>query len=137
MINKVISGVCTSLYEAFGDDYAIYKEEIKQGLTPPCFLVECYLPRRTQVLNNRYYRQNGMAIHYFPKSAKYKSECNEVLEKLYLALEYITIDNNLTRGLNLRKEYSDGIMIVFVDYDFYTFEGLTEQSLMEELIQIN
>lgn len=134
MINKVISGVCTALFNAFGDDYPIYKEEIKQSLKEPCFMVDLSKPRRTKVLNKRYYRQNTMSINYFPKSSdNYRVECNEVLEKLYLALEYITIDDNLVRGINFDQEYSDGVMIVFVDYNFHTYEGLTEETLMEEL----
>lgn len=134
MINKVISGVCTALFNTFGDDYSIYKEEIKQDLKEPSFFVDCFLPKRTKVLNNRYFRQNAMSINYFPKSSNnYKSECNEILEKLYLALEYITVDGNLIRGINFNTEYSDGIMIVFIDYDFYTIEGLKEETLMEEL----
>lgn len=143
MINKVVSGVCTALYNSFGDKYTIYKEVIKQGLQEPCFLVECYDPRRKQMLNDRYYRQMAIAVHYFPKSKNnYRSECNEVLEKLYTTLELITIDGDLTRGQNFNKEFSDDIMIVFVDYDFYTFETPKDKNdnskdLMKELKQIH
>lgn len=137
MINKVVSGVCAALYDAFGDDYDIYKEVIKQGLKEPCFLVECYNPRRKQILNNRYFRQMGVAVHYFPKSKdNYRSECNDILEKLYVALELIKIDGDLTRGQNFNKEFSDDIMIFFVDYDFYTLEypkGKDSNELMQGL----
>ncbi len=136
MINKVTSGICTALYNTFGNEYTIYKEEIKQDLKEPCFLVSCYRPNRSKVLNKRYYRQHGMVINYFPKSTNdYRYECNEVLEKLYQTLEYITIDENLVMGRNMRYEFSDGIMIIFIDYDFYTFEGLIKETVMEELIQ--
>lgn len=138
MINKVVSGVCIALYKTFGDKYSIYKEEIKQGLQEPCFFVDCIIPKRTKVLNNRYYRENTFSINYFPKSNNYRKECNEVLEKMYGALEYIMVDNSLVMGKNLNFDFSDGVMIVTINFDFHTFEYTKdkENNLMEELICI-
>lgn len=135
MINKVISSVCTALYNAFGDEYHIYKEVVNQNLKQPCFFVNCIVPKRTKVLGDRYYRQNAICIHYFPSSDEtYRIECNNILEKIYITLEYLTIDSDLIMGKNLNVEYSDGVMLLFIDFDFYTYEQVNALNVMEELV---
>lgn len=74
-------------------------------------------------------------------------ECNSVLESLYLALEYISVDGELVRGgdfsckyidaKTLNSEFSHTIMKVFVDFDFFTYEFDEQFELMDSLSQNN
>lgn len=143
MVNSVISAVCSAIFDSFGSDYPIYKELVKQNLAQPCFFVECVIPKRTQHLNNRYYRQHSICIYYFPSSPDNRFESNSVLEKLYLALDFISIDANLVQGKNfrcefvdpknIRSEFSHSIMKFYVDFDFFTYENTTLVDLMGDL----
>lgn len=144
MINSVVSSVCSAIYDAFGDDYCIYKEFVQQNFVEPCFFVDCIIPLRTRCLNNRFYRQHAFCIRYFPSTADYRSECHDVLEKLRVALDYISLDGNLIPAKNWNCEFSDSktltyeisktIMQVFVDFDFFTIETGDPVTLMGELI---
>lgn len=127
MINKIIDGISKAINEEFGDDYEIYTEEIEQGLKEPCFSIVCINPRNNLFRQNKYFRQNKFCIHYFPSSKEKRLECQQVLEKLYLILEYIDIEEvfegvkttNKTMGTEMNGEYSDGVLNFFVNYDMY------------------
>lgn len=143
MINSVISAVCQTIYNDFGDKYIIYKELVKQNLTAPCFFVECTNETRTQELSNRYFRQHTIAIYYFPESENYRGECNDIFNKLRNSLDYISLDGNLLKAKNLKFEYGDAkknigefshvILKVFVNYDFFTYENIQVDSVMQDL----
>lgn len=127
MINKIIDGISKAINEEFGDDYEIYTEEIEQGLKEPCFSIVCINPTNNLFRQNKYFRQNKICIHYFPSSKEKRLECQQVLEKLYLILEYIDIEEvfegvktiNKTMGTEMNGEYSDGVLNFFVNYDMY------------------
>lgn len=127
MINKVIDGISKAINEEFGDDYEIYTEEIEQGLKEPCFSIVCINPTNNLFRQNKYFRQNLFCIHYFPSSKEKRLECQQILEKLYLILEYIDIEEvfegvktiNKTMGTEMNGEYSDGVLNFFVNYDMY------------------
>ena len=40
MYNDILDAVTRKLNELFGDDYEIYTDPVKQGLTEPCFFVQ-------------------------------------------------------------------------------------------------
>lgn len=127
MINKIIDGISKAINEEFGDDYEIYTEEIEQGLKEPCFSIVCINPTNNLFRQNKYFRQNKFCIHYFPSSKEKRLECQQVLEKLYLILEYIDIEEvfegvktiNKTMGTEMNGECSDGVLNFFVNYDMY------------------
>ena len=132
MIKKIIDGICLALSSKFGEDREIYTEAVNQGLEDGSFSVVCLNPTNTQFLGNRYFRTNQFCIHYFPKTNEPKSECLEVLEDLYDALEIIDVDGDLIRGTNMTNEMDDGVLHFFVNYDFFTIRK-TDETLMEHL----
>ena len=120
MTNKIIDGIIRKLTEAFGDDYEIYPEELKQGLQKPCFFIKLLNPTNTKERGERYYRENSFCIHFFPQSTNEpKSECYEILDELYLALEYIEVEENLVRGVSVSSEMHDGILLFFINYNVF------------------
>ena len=132
MINKIIDGISVAINSEFGDPYEIYTESVEQGLIEPCFSILCLNPTINQVLGKRYFRRNQFCIHYFPGSDEKQSECNAVNERLMNALEIITVDGDLCRGIDMHCEVSDGVLSFFVNYDMYVYKKEdAEQSTME------
>lgn len=123
MIKKITDGICLAINAEFGEDYEIYTETVKQGLEAPCFSVLCINPTSKQFLGNRYYRTNLFCVHYFPSTDEPNAECKAVIERLYLALEYINVNGQLCRGTNMHGEMSDSddVLSFFVNYDGFVY----------------
>lgn len=132
MIDKIIDGICVAINDEFGDEYEIYTEEIKQGLKEPCFSVLCINPMIEQFLGKRYFRSNQFCIHYFPQTNEPRNENLSVIERLYNALENITIDGDLCRGTNMHAENVDDVLSFFVNYDMYVYRN-KEETMMEDI----
>ena len=130
MIKKIIDGICIAINSKFGDDREIYTEAVNQGLEDGSFSVVCLNPTNTKFLGKRYFRANQFCIHYFPKTDEPKSECLEVLEGLYEALEIIDVGGDLVRGTNMTNEMDEGVLHFFVNYDFFTIRK-EDETLME------
>lgn len=137
MINSIIEAISVALNEAFGDDYEIHMEEIKQGLKEPCFFIQCLNPRMEQFLGKRYFRQNLFCIQYFPKTDEVVRECNEVAETMNFCLEYITCqgDDKPIRGTKMHWETVNNVLNFFVNYDCFVYK--TEQQTLMEEMEIN
>lgn len=131
MINKIIDGISVGINTEFGDDHEIYTESVEQGLNEPCFSILCLNPTVEQVLGRRYFRSNQFCIHYFPSSDERRSECNSVAERLFVALEYITVDGDLILGTDMHCEVVDGVLSFFVNYDMYVYKSVTKEEPME------
>lgn len=138
-INSIISGISVALeaeFNAESEEYTIRANELKQGLKEPCFFISCINPTFRLFFDKRYFRENAFCIQYFPKSTdKAKEECNEVTERLFLALEYIRVDGDLTMGTKMHSEFVDGILNFFVNYDAFVYIKKEALPSMETLIQ--
>lgn len=134
MINSIVDGIITALKQAY-PTYDVYTESVEQGLEPPCFFVRPVSPEVKHYRGARYYRQHLFAVHFFPVTEDSRAEINEVIEKLFLHLEYITVDEEPMRGTNMRTEISDDVLIFFVNYDLFVYKGTQEMEPMEELIE--
>jgi len=120
MVNDLIDGISIKLNQVFGDGKRIYSESVKQGLQEPCFFIAVLNPLQTQVIGNRYFRQQPFDIHYFPAVQDNNNELQEMASDLFIALEYITLANgDLVRGKEMRYEVVDGVLHFFVDYNMY------------------
>lgn len=133
MINAIINAVSIALNDEFGDDYAIYSEEVQQGLKEPCFFISCINKSNELFLGRRYFREHMFVVHYFPcNTLNVNEEFNDVAERLYLCLEWLTVDDDLIRGTKMRAETVDGIMHFFVNYDVFVYKN-SEQEAMDSL----
>lgn len=133
MINKIISAVCTNIYDEFGDDYEIHKESIEQGLEEPCFFVQALAPIYDRQLPTRVKRQVTVMVQYFPlDKVNYYVEGNEVLEKLFRCLEEITVDDCLYRGEDMESAgyTEEGVLSFQITFEFFEYEP-NEEELME------
>lgn len=137
MINKIIDGISSAIYAAFGDGYEIYTESVEQGLTEPCFSIRCINPTIELFLGKRYFRGNQFCIHFFPASDDKNAECYATAEKLFEALELITVDDDLCRGTEVNYEISDDVLHFFVNYDMFVHRVTGDEALMEDLEMIS
>lgn len=137
MLNKIITGISQKLDEEFNteenQEYTIYTEDVEQGLDEPCFFIFSLKPSSKQLVGNRYERKYPFDIHYFPKDEdNINNEINEVTERLFTALEYITIDG-LVRGTNMNAEIVDNVLHFFINFNMIVRKEIEKDPYMEEL----
>lgn len=136
MGNDIITGIIQKLRDTFGSETTIYVDEEKQELSEPCFFIRILTVSQDLVIRNRYRRVYSLDIEYRPEEReKIARELAEVADTLSMALEYISIGDNLTRGSGIHYEVQDGVLHFFIDYDFFVFKVLDREEYMETLIQ--
>lgn len=137
MITEIIEAISVALNSEFGDDYEIHMEEIRQGLTGPCFFITCLNPSLKPLAGNRYQCTNQFCINYFPESEEKQQECNAVGEGMVWCLEYITKDGDSKpiRGTKMNYEVIDGVLNFFVNYDCIVTK--TESQTAMEILETN
>ncbi len=136
MVNKMLGCVSNQLYDTFGGDYTYYKENVEQGLTKPCFTIDCLLP--LQRSRSRYYydRTIPVVVHYFSNDKKdTKQDCYDKAEQIVEALEYVPYENTLIRGEGISWQIVDDVLQVFVTYGFITQKITSNEDSMEVVEQ--
>ena len=98
-------------------------ENVEQGLEEPCFFIFSLKPSSKQLVGNRYERKYPFDIHFFPDTelvdgiSTINNQLNEVTERLFTALEYITVDNSLVRGTSINAEIVDNVLHFFINFN--------------------
>lgn len=135
MINLIIEAVGIALNGEFGEDYEIHKEETTvQEPEKPYFLIACLSSEKELFPGKRYFRKNQFCIRYFPAGREKQRECNDVAERMYDCLEYVTPDGggSPVPGTKMKHEAVGGVLKFFVNYDCFTYRT-EEQTAMDEL----
>ena len=126
MLNKIITGISQALDAEFNsenEEYIIHTENVEQGLEEPCFFIFSLKPSSKQLVGNRYERKYPFDIHFFPDTelvdgiSTINNQLNEVTERLFTALEYITVDNSLVRGTSMNVEIVDNVLHFFINFN--------------------
>lgn len=126
MLNKIIIGISQALDAEFNSEnegYIIHTENVEQGLEEPCFFIFSLKPSSKQLVGNRYERKYPFDIHFFPDTelvdgiSTINNQINEVTERLFTALEYITVDNSLVRGTSINAEIVDNVLHFFINFN--------------------
>ncbi|WP_099469461.1 phage tail terminator family protein [Konateibacter massiliensis] len=131
MLNKTIEGISKALLGAFGEEYTVYTNE-EEDKTLPCLMVVPLTSSQEQKSDSRYERLQSFEIRYFPKEANDTRECMEAAEKLYDALEYIAVGDNLIRGSGMNTELEDKVLHFKVDFNMLLFKQ-TERINMDNM----
>lgn len=132
MLNALISGIVAALRGEFGDEIPIYTDLVYQGMTEPAFSVQIVKPVLEQYRGMRYLRRNLAAVYYFPKERGDYYETNSVIERMFPALEYISINGVLTRGTKPDAHVEDDVVVYTLNYDFFVWKTENEE-VMEVL----
>ena len=139
-INSIVDAIGAALNAGFGSECTVYAEEIKQGLSEPCFFISCINPTDRQFRGNsnrhyfsaRYFRENRFCVQYLPSDENDgREESYDKAERLFSVLEEITADGDILRGTNMSFEYVDGVLSFFVSYNFFVYKT-KEPSAMGE-----
>lgn len=129
MTEKTIYGISNALYEAFGEEYGIEMDNVEQNLNPPCFRILTLNIEKVRKLGDRYQLNQSFDIHYFPKDEKGTLECAAVLNRMYDALEHITVDGNLIWGSGMHGEIQNGVLHFFVDYNLFLIKPREKENM--------
>lgn len=129
MINKIISAICTALYNEFG--YEVYKERIEQGLEEPCFFVQSINPSNVPTITGRRRKEYQYSVTFFPERKKAYEAINSAVERLYKILEVITVDGVKIRGKGITTAVTDDVLTFVITYDFFEVSPGDDDSMSD------
>jgi len=130
-INDVRYAVHAALDAAF-PDIPIMGEEIKQGLTPPCFFVKLLEPEHFQELGRRFFRYHPFDVQYFATDRSNEA-MYDMADRLIEALQQIKVAGRPVRGTKMRFEIVDEVLHFFVEYNFHVWAERPDDPLMQRL----
>ncbi len=118
MVNDIFDGISIKLNEEFGDTFPIYSEQVDQNFTEKCFFIDLQKSSVRQYVGNRYLRNYPFDIRFFPIENNNKTaQIADVADRLIQCLEYITVNGNLVRGINMNYEIVDDVLHFMVEYN--------------------
>lgn len=136
MLNEVTTAISQKLDEVFGETYEVHIDELPQGFTEPCFFILTLQATQKQIIGDRYFREHGFDIHYYPQAIESPArELNEVADRLWMALEYIYLADGATRGTDMRRDIQDGVLHFFVNYNAFMIKQTESIPRMQTLKQ--
>lgn len=133
MINSIISGMARAIYAEFGDAYTIYKEEIPQGLTTPCFYLSCVDAEQNRFRGDVYKAEHRFMVLYFPSTEDVNTECMDVADRLWMAMELIETEIGKKMGTKMQADIQDGLLNFSLTYSGYYRREREPVSYMEHL----
>ena len=128
-VKNVLSGVSSALSVEF-KGFEIYLDEVPQGLEPPCFTISCS-PSLRQVIGKRFRRDFDICVHFFSVSDEKYGECADVEERLFSALQYISVDGDLIRGEDMSRKFSDGVLSFNVRFGTFVIDPEKAETMGE------
>ena len=136
MIQEIIEGISSAIYEEFGDGYRIYDEEIKQGLKEPCFIISHVRTSHITEMRSLYTTNNLFWVQFIPKeNGREKRECQAAAERLERCLKYITVGGDLVRGVDIHYEVNEGVLTFSVTYRMRFIEQHGQSETEMETLQ--
>lgn len=114
MILSILAGISQKLRQDF-PGMRVYRDDVEQGLEPPCFLVQLLEPSRAQMVGQWWRQEQLFCVQFFPKTGK-NTELYEVGGALFATLETVPLPDGGLHGTGLRFEVADGVLHFFVSY---------------------
>lgn len=120
-INDIISAISIKLSQTFGDNHAIYDDEIPQGFKTPAFFIQFLNLEQIQQIDKRWRINTLFNIQYFPKNGR--SEASNMSLKVQQALKEIELLNGtIMRSTNTNSEIVDSNAHNFMNFNFFLQE---------------
>lgn len=110
--SNILTGIATAVHKE--TRRPVYLEFKENGAQFPCFYVSLVNSSEDLHVSSLYDRTNDFEILYFlneedlPEDVR--GELHDVGERLYSALEYITVDGQLMRSKKRSYKVTDGVM---------------------------
>ena len=134
MINDIINKIGKSINGEFGEVYTIYSENMPQDFNTPCFFIECVKYSREKALSRgtRFLVSAMFRVTYFPdeENLNQNEDIYEISDRIFDSVERI----DGYSGDGLKAEFSDGVLVVTVNYDFQAVKE-TDKNYMSGLKQ--
>lgn len=122
--NDITYAISNALYEHFGTGYKIYLKELKQGFEAPCFFILPIVTRQSREPSDRYNMRFKFDVMCLLKEGEMPGF---VVDKLLVALEFITPEGGVLMGTDMSVEL-DGDSVHF----FVTYELLATKELVKD-----
>ncbi len=116
-------------------DISIYGEEIKQGFEEPCFFIKVLSSAQDKELSRIYKKNISFDIHYFSDKADLNSDCLDMADSLYEALEYVSIGNSLYKTNSMTHEVIDGVLHFLLQFNYKIIKQIEAVEKMNKLTQ--
>ena len=131
---SIVQGIIDALRSEFGADYTYYANKVPQNFKEPAFYVRQVSASMDLIRGRRYLRRGLFRIVYFADERKTpEQEMNAVADRLYLALEYIKMDDDLIRGTDMEHETENEELHFTVHYDIFLLRSRPKAPPMEKL----
>lgn len=134
MVNKILNAITKQLGTTFGSSYKYYVENVKQGMTKPCFTIDVLEPRERSRSPILYDRTMPIVIHYFnDDESTVKKDSYAIAEQLKEALEYLPFEGSFLRSENVSWQMVENVLQLFVTYKFVTRKVTEDEIGMYDL----
>ena len=135
-INRIIEGLGAKLHALTG--YPVYVDFKKNHVQFPCFRLKLLEQSSAHVLGDRYMQEHHFDIWYILNDADEvtdsRKEIHEMAEALFIALEYITLeDGTQVRGEEMSYRVTDGILHFLVAYNVFVLKERPNAEKMKTL----
>ncbi|MDF2839945.1 MAG: hypothetical protein K0Q99_716 [Clostridia bacterium] len=131
MLNEIKNGLAVKLSEVFGPAITVYTEGSEQDFIEPCFFILYKNPSQRQLIGKRYFRKQPMDIRYYPGTSNKNEEMYVVADRLYDALEQISVGEESLRGSNISHEIVDGVLRMHVEFNMFILKKPDAEEVME------
>lgn len=134
MVDDIIQGAAAALRALGGADTEIYQDEIRQGLSPPCYFLGVLKPSITPLLGRRFLQRTPLDIQYFPADPQQLGPLYDLAEELAAGLRFITLpDGSQLQGTGMDWEVEEGVLHFFVTFSAVCLRPADPVPLMETL----
>lgn len=125
------------LHSTFGDSYKYYLEDVKQGLSKPCFTIDTISSMKRSTSPILYDRTVPIVVYYFhDKKSELKKSSYDVAEQVSECLEYLPMLGKLLRGYDISwRMVEEDVIAIFVTYKF-TAVNVDDSENMETLDRV-
>lgn len=138
MVNKLLNAVTKQLGTTFGNSYKYYIEDVKQNMTKPCFTIGMLETLQRARNATQYDRTFPLVVHYFnDKDETLKKDSYNMAERLTECLEYLPFEGTFLLGKNISYHLVEGVLQLFITYEFRTQKSGIPTIKMEEISSEN
>ncbi|MDR1754114.1 MAG: hypothetical protein LBR74_04315 [Eubacterium sp.] len=135
MSDKLIDGICGSLFEFFGNDIIIYTDRVPSNLLFPCFFVSIDNSEQIDRIGGRAILRCTVSIKFIPgdEMPEPNSEFERILKGLFHLAECIMVDGKKIPGFRFKGSTQNGGFIFSAVYDIFVSKESEQDQLMQKL----
>lgn len=131
---RIIDAISKRLDEIFNGEYAIYLENVEQGLKVPCFFIHPVYSSDKNRLIGRKNRLHEFDVVFLPEDEGYISAFATVTDKLFTSFDSVTLeDGTILYTFDRRINVSDDVLHFMVTFQFDYLEELPNEDLQMSL----